>query len=84
MFLNFTEKFNVLWRENWTMAAGKVLKNFERTVIRKSKMEGYDGGDSDDDSSVQWNFSGALLYSVTVISTIGRRTRNLNIRNFRP
>ena len=66
------------------MAAGKVLKNFERTVIRKSKMEGYDGGDSDDDSSVQWNFSGALLYSVTVISTIGRRTRNLNIRNFRP
>lgn len=59
------------------MAAGKVLKNFERTVIRKSKMEGYDGGDSD--SSVQWNFSGALLYSVTVISTIGRRTRNLNM-----
>lgn len=63
------KQFNVLWRENWTMAAGKVLKNFERTVIRKSKMEGYDGGDSD--SSVQWNFSGALLYSVTVISTIG-------------
>ena len=51
------------------MAAGKVLKNFERVVIRKSKMEGYDGGDSD--SGVQWNFSGALLYSVTVISTIG-------------
>ena len=60
----------MLWRENWTLAAGKVLKKFEQNVIRKSKTEGYDGGDSD--TNVQWNFSGALLYSVTVITTIGK------------
>ena len=65
------EHFNVLYRENWTREAEKVLRRFEQNVIRKAKTEGYDGGDSEDDSSVQWNFSGALLYSVTVITTIG-------------
>ena len=61
----------MLYRENWTREAGKVLKRFEQNVIRKAKTEGYDGSDSGDDTSVQWNFSGALLYSVTVITTIG-------------
>lgn len=51
--------------------AEKVLKRFELDVIKKAKTEGYDGGDSGNDASVQWNFSGALLYSVTVITTIG-------------
>eukprot|EP00094_Tigriopus_californicus_P002496 TCALIF_02413-PA protein Name:"Similar to twk-18 TWiK family of potassium channels protein 18 (Caenorhabditis elegans)" AED:0.23 eAED:0.23 QI:0/0.33/0/0.5/1/1/4/0/893 len=63
------EHFNVLYRENWTHAAREVINKFEQIVIRKAKTEGYDGGDSED--SVQWNFSGALLYSVTVITTIG-------------
>jgi hypothetical protein len=66
----FPEKFNVLWRDKWTKAAGAVLREFEREVIRKAKTEGYDGG-QDDNSNVQWSFSGALLYSVTVITTIG-------------
>ena len=72
LLLLFVEHFNVLYRENWTREAGKVLKRFEQNVIRKAKTEGYDGSDSGDDSSVQWNFSGALLYSVTVITTIGK------------
>ena len=67
----FTEHFNVLWRENWTREAAKVLRKFEQDVIRKAKTEGYDGQDQEDTASLQWNFSGALLYSVTVITTIG-------------
>ncbi|CAB4063790.1 ADARB [Lepeophtheirus salmonis] len=63
--------FNVLWRESWTREAGKVLKKFEQDVIRKAKTEGYDGHDKEDTATLQWNFSGALLYSVTVITTIG-------------
>ena len=66
----FLEHFNVLWRENWTVAAGKVLKVFEMDVIRKAKTEGYDG--QENTKQTQWSFSGALLYSVTVITTIGK------------
>ena len=60
----------MLWRENWISEAGKVLRNFEQEVIHKTKSEGYDGQDNLDNS--QWSFSGALLYSVTVITTIGK------------
>lgn len=69
---SFSERFNVLWRDNWTLHANRVLKRFESIVIHKAKSEGYDGGDSQDNDTVQWNFSGALLYSVTVITTIGK------------
>jgi len=52
-----------------------VLKTFEKDVILKVKNEGYDGreanvGDVVDEPS-QWSISGALLYSVTIITTIG-------------
>ena len=71
MFIYYlSEKFNVLWRDNWTIAAGKVLNDFENQVIKKIQFEGYSGGD--DKQTVQWSFSGALLYSVTVITTIGK------------
>ena len=67
------EHFNVLYRENWTAAASKVIRKFELDVIRKAKNEGYDGqDDGGTDATSQWDFSGALLYSVTVITTIGK------------
>ena len=70
--LMFSEHFNVLYRENWTAAASKVIRKFELDVIKKAKNEGYDGQDIDGtDVTSQWDFSGALLYSVTVITTIG-------------
>ena len=31
------EHFNVLWKENWTREAEKVLKTFEKDVILKVK-----------------------------------------------
>ena len=55
------------------MEAGKVLKTFEQDVIRKAKTEGYDGQESNDTGTAQWDFPGALLYSVTVITTIGEK-----------
>ena len=68
--LDFAEKFNVLWRDNWTLAAGDVLRKFEKEVIDKTKNEGYDGNENTNHK--QWSFPGALLYSVTVITTIGK------------
>ena len=60
-----------MYHDNWTVEANTVLRKFELDVIRKAKTEGYDGQEGAD-SVLQWNFSGALLYSVTVITTIGK------------
>ena len=63
----------MLYRHNWTAEAGKVLRQFELDVIRKAKTDGYDGQEATDDTEYQWDFSGSLLYSVTVITTIGKQ-----------
>ena len=39
-------------------------------MIDKTKNEGYDGNENTNHK--QWSFPGALLYSVTVITTIGK------------
>ncbi|XP_065350456.1 potassium channel subfamily K member 1 [Cloeon dipterum] len=67
-----TQKFNVLEEEAWReQAASEVLK-FQMEVIDAIN-KGYDGVDDVKDLSEtsQWSFSGAFLYSLTVITTIG-------------
>lgn len=66
---NATLKYNVLFEPNWTREARETLKEFEQKVAGAAKTEGYDGKGTD--KELQWSFSGALLYSVTVITTIG-------------
>ena len=89
---SITERFNVLWKANWTRDAEKILKAFEKDVILKVtlmmfevfnpgiscdqvKTDGYDGKEAVEGDVVQepsqWSLSGALLYSVTIITTIG-------------
>ena len=34
--------------------------------------QGWDGSDTTDETDLQWSFAGALLYAVTVITTIGK------------
>ena len=60
----------MLYQENWTQQAQEQLRRFETRVVEATKVEGYDGKDPQDQDR-QWSFSGALLYSVTVITTIG-------------
>lgn len=61
----------MLYQENWTQQAQEQLRRFETRVVEATKVEGYDGKDPQDHDR-QWSFSGALLYSVTVITTIGK------------
>lgn len=56
-FTNFTDQLRDLFLEKY------------RTLKRK----GWDLKDFTDDSELQWSFAGALLYAVTVITTIGKQ-----------
>ncbi|XP_074641256.1 potassium channel subfamily K member 18-like [Tubulanus polymorphus] len=65
---DLTIQFNVLYKENWTAAVETVLKEFQNDVFYAAKDKGWNG---DVKKDKQWSFAGALLYSVTVITTIG-------------
>ncbi|KAG8320287.1 potassium channel subfamily K member 15-like [Homalodisca vitripennis] len=62
-----TERLNVLYERNWTHLVDAQLRKFEKSVVEATKKNGYDMRDSD----LHWSFSGAVLYSVTVVTTIG-------------
>lgn len=62
-----TDQLNVLYKENWTRQVTEEVKRFQADLVHAIK-EGYDGKDG---SGTQWTFSGAFLYSLTVITTIG-------------
>lgn len=53
---------------NWSENATAMLKNFEMNLVKAVRKEGFDGSES---GTPQWSFSGALLYSIIVITTIG-------------
>lgn len=58
----------VLEEANWTKQAVGRLRRFEVTLVQAVRKEGYDGKE---DAQLQWSFTGALLYSIIVITTIG-------------
>ena len=64
---NITERYNTLHKTNWSEAVKSVIAEYQEEVIEAID-EGFDGKDIPDNL---WSFSGALLYSITVITTIG-------------
>ncbi|XP_055953253.1 potassium channel subfamily K member 17-like [Argiope bruennichi] len=62
-----TDNLNVLYKENWTRQVTEEVKRFQAELVHAIK-EGYDGKEG---TGTQWTFSGAFLYSLTVITTIG-------------
>jgi len=66
-----TAKLNVLDEQNWTAIADNLLDNLTREVFLATNNKGFDSS-SDESGAPRWNFTGALLYSVTVITTIGK------------
>jgi hypothetical protein len=69
---NTSEKSKVLYESNWTSMARQILEDYQQELVRQSK-RGYQGERFEDDTK-QWNFPGAILYAITVITTIGIRT----------
>ncbi|CAF1144857.1 unnamed protein product [Adineta ricciae] len=69
---NTSEHAKVLYQTNWTSMARRILEDYQQELVRQTK-RGYQGERVDDDgnSAKQWNFAGAILYAITVITTIG-------------
>ena len=65
---DITYKYNVLEFEKWKSESEELVKDFQNYVVHQAD-NGYDGSDGPPN---QWTFSGSLLYSITVITTIGK------------
>lgn len=63
------EKTEVLQEENFTGEVIIRLKEFESSLLKAMTKDGWDG--DEDLDKVQWTFTGALFYSIIVITTIG-------------
>nr|CAD7392489.1 unnamed protein product [Timema cristinae] len=66
---NLTYVLNVFDEPHWKTAVSLKLMDYQEEVV-KAISKGFDGSDNNLGSS-QWSFSGAFLYSLTVITTIG-------------
>jgi Ion channel len=64
-----TQDSDVLRQENWTERVIFELKEFENELLWSIKHLGWDG--TENNEANQWTFSGALFYSIIVITTIG-------------
>lgn len=69
---NLTEQLNILHPANWSRLAEEVVANYTLEVYKATKFDGWDGK-GDGESELQWSFAGSMLYSATVITTIGNR-----------
>jgi hypothetical protein len=67
---NSSEQSKVLFKSNWTTMARQILEEYQRELVHQTK-RGYQGERFDDDIK-QWTFPGAILYAITVITTIGK------------
>ena len=59
-------------KENFTERVKNIFLEFQVNVTRHVKDNGWDGNDAMEEGTLQWSFAGALLYAVTVITTIGK------------
>ena len=66
---NTTQRLNVLHEELWRKMADRALHRFQHECYELTK-NGWDGVD-DVQHRTSWTFGASLLYSLTVITTIG-------------
>lgn len=66
-----------IWKDHIKMVV-LFFKGFETEILNSMKLKGWDG--NEDLNKIQWTFSGALFYSIIVITTIGKSsTKNYKL-----
>lgn len=68
----YTKESLVLYQDNFTINVTARLEQFEKDLIFAIRCRGWDGEEGLD--VMQWTFTGALFYSIIVITTIGEYT----------
>lgn len=66
----------MLYERNWTQLVHQQLRQFEASVVEATRAH---SRDLLLDQELQWSFSGALLYSVTVVTTIGQAYQDITV-----
>jgi hypothetical protein len=82
---SITEDLNILYKENWTRLAAQEVLKFQDTLVKNLKGYGSGGvivktaGGAGNGGSIyyshhhhRWSFSSSFLYSLTLITTIGK------------
>jgi hypothetical protein len=82
---SITEDLNILYKENWTRLATQEVLKFQDTLVRNLRIYGSGGmiiktgsGAANGGSIYythhhhRWSFSSSFLYSLTLITTIGK------------
>lgn len=65
-----TQNLNILFEANWSASADEIFRDFQQDIYKTVRETGWDGTEIEE--AVEWTYAGALLYSVTVITTIGK------------
>ncbi|KAK3587206.1 hypothetical protein CHS0354_030393 [Potamilus streckersoni] len=63
--------YNIFHRENWTNEADAILRTFQTEIFAVVRDKGWDGIDESAMEKEKWSFTGSLLFSVSIITTIG-------------
>lgn len=76
---NITDKLNILYRENWTRLAAEEVFEFQQALFRALRGGTTTGYVTSSTGTVyynqnphRWSFSSSFLYSLTLITTIGK------------
>ncbi|CAL1546677.1 unnamed protein product, partial [Lymnaea stagnalis] len=67
---NYTSSLNVLHPSEWKDKVNERLKEFEQEIY-EAKEKGWDGINDYTPRTTKWTYPTALLFSVTIITTIG-------------
>lgn len=68
---NITMRTNVLFGQEWRLMTNHLLLEFQNDTVNNVRICGYTGSDVD---VTIWTFSAALMFSLTVFTTIGKLT----------
>ena len=80
---SITEDLNILYKENWTRLAAQEVLKFQENLVKSFKSYGsgvtIKNGNSPGATAVyythhqhHWSFASSFLYSLTLITTIGK------------
>lgn len=65
---NVTQNYNLIHAEKWDEEVERTVVNFQSSIVREIRL-GFDGS-----SDPIWTFPAALMYSLSVYTTIGMMT----------